>query len=114
MFYVLNEARADPDRSEWARELIEEWSDVVRSTSLGTVYTRLDYFAEHPDDREKLIQHAEAALGRLRSEKTVSVELLSKERVGGEVHYYEDIPSEKIVGIGEKFLRLLRGEPIEP
>jgi len=113
MFYLIQEAQADPDSSEWKEELIEDWSDVITWTALGSVWTRLDHFAGEQEHRDKLIEYAENALDRLRSESKISIDILGEKGIGGDVRYYEDIPSDRIAIIGRKFSRLLKGETLE-
>lgn len=113
LYYVIQEVKKDPNQDDWTDELTTDWMNASTLTSLGTVFARLDHFADTPSHQHRLIKYSEAALDQLRSQETISVEELSRKRVGGEVRYYEDIPSEKIVKIGARFARLLKGEPLD-
>ena len=113
LYLVLTEARPDADLSEWTRELVNDWSDVSTSAAVGTVFPRLDHFAEKEEHRRTLITYCERALDRLKQQTTLSKETLKQYGIGGKrIEFVYDIGAEKVLKVAEPFMHLLKEEPL--
>lgn len=113
LHFVLLEIRRETKDSERFQELIDEWSYQSTASRVGTVFPYLDSFASDDQQRHNLIVLCERTLERLRKEETISKEYVSEQGIGGNVDFHMDIRSEWIVSVGEKFIRLLKGELVD-
>ena len=112
LYLVLTEARPDADDSEWARELVDDWLRVSTSAAVGTVFPRLDHFAQKEEHRRRLIAYCERALDLLKQQTKLSKETLKSNGIGGKrIEFVYDVAADKIVEVADQFVHLLKEEP---